>query len=222
MQPGHAVPLNRYRSRLLHAWQALMGSVSGQARRCPCTSRLQAASRMRLDGRAGRTSPKEKEGWLGALQQGAQAGRRSCPTQLQFQANRTARCERRPTSLTCSPPFFDVERAWRAIDLTGLSRSTAWRLQRAGAFPKSVALSPGRVGWWESELTAWKKMRSCGSPSTPVAERPCTLPSKHKSNGLAGTLHSPATAMLETPMAERVKSRRRRLQVHPGQLDFGF
>lgn len=105
---------------------------------------------------------------------------------------------------------------------TAADRLPAWRLQRAGAFPKSVALSPGRVGWWESELTAWKKMRSCGSLSTPVAERPCTLPSKHKSNGLAGTLHSPATAKPETPMAERVKSRRRRLQVHPGQLDFGF
>lgn len=110
----------------------------------------------------------------------------------------------------------------RVHDLTGLSRSTAWRLQRVGAFPKSVALSPGRVAWWESELTAWKKTRSSRSLDMPAAEHACTLPRKHNSNGLAGTLNPPASAMPEIPTAERVKRRRHRLQVHPAQIDFDF
>lgn len=41
--------------------------------------------------------------------------------------------------------------------MTGLSRSTTWRMQRTGAFPRSIALSPGRVGWRESELAAWPR-----------------------------------------------------------------
>ncbi|MDO9077091.1 MAG: AlpA family phage regulatory protein, partial [Brevundimonas sp.] len=44
----------------------------------------------------------------------------------------------------------------RVRDVTGLSRSTAWRLQQVGDFPEPVRISPNRVGWWESELTAWK------------------------------------------------------------------
>ena len=45
-------------------------------------------------------------------------------------------------------------------DITGLSRTTAWRRQKAGDFPLAVQISPGRVGWWESELTAWKASRA--------------------------------------------------------------
>lgn len=39
--------------------------------------------------------------------------------------------------------------------LTGLSRTTIWRLQRAGKFPKSRKLSARAVGWLESEITGW-------------------------------------------------------------------
>lgn len=45
-------------------------------------------------------------------------------------------------------------------DITGLSRTTAWRLQKAGDFPLPVVISPGRVGWRESELQAWKASRA--------------------------------------------------------------
>jgi predicted DNA-binding transcriptional regulator AlpA len=45
-------------------------------------------------------------------------------------------------------------------DLTGISRTTAWRLQKAGDFPLPVVISPGRVGWRESELQAWKSSRA--------------------------------------------------------------
>jgi predicted DNA-binding transcriptional regulator AlpA len=42
---------------------------------------------------------------------------------------------------------------WPAVrDITGLSRTTAWRIQKTGDFPLPVVVSPGRVCWWESEL----------------------------------------------------------------------
>ena len=33
-----------------------------------------------------------------------------------------------------------------------LSRTTLWRLERDGVFPRRLQLSPGRVGWLESEI----------------------------------------------------------------------
>lgn len=60
--------------------------------------------------------------------------------------------------------------AWPAVrDITGLSRTTAWRLQKTGDFPLPVVVSPGRVGWWESELAAWKISRA---PRRPAEMRP--------------------------------------------------
>lgn len=57
---------------------------------------------------------------------------------------------------------------WKKVkDLTGLSRTTAWRLQKAGDFPVPVAISPGRVGWRESELSAWQASRGPRSASPP-------------------------------------------------------
>lgn len=56
---------------------------------------------------------------------------------------------------------------WRRVkDMTGLSRSTAWRLAQTGAFPAPVRISTHRVAWRESELMAWKvaKLRDIGEP----------------------------------------------------------
>jgi prophage regulatory protein len=47
----------------------------------------------------------------------------------------------------------------RVQDVVGISRPTAWRMQQRGDFPRPVKISPGRVGWWESDLTAWKSSR---------------------------------------------------------------
>jgi prophage regulatory protein len=44
--------------------------------------------------------------------------------------------------------------------MTGLSRSTRWRLERAGMFPRKRRLSPGAVGWLESEVVAWLGSRT--------------------------------------------------------------
>jgi len=40
-------------------------------------------------------------------------------------------------------------------DRTGLSRSTIWRLERTGDFPKHRRISLNAVGWLEAEVDAW-------------------------------------------------------------------
>ena len=45
-------------------------------------------------------------------------------------------------------------------DLTSLSRTTRWRMERRGEFPKRVRLSPGRVGWRQAEIEAWIRSRT--------------------------------------------------------------
>lgn len=49
---------------------------------------------------------------------------------------------------------------WKKVEpRVGISRTTAWRLQRAGEFPKPYVMSPGRVAYRESEVEAWKASR---------------------------------------------------------------
>lgn len=39
--------------------------------------------------------------------------------------------------------------------MVGLSRSTIWRLERKGLFPKRRQISPHLVGWVNSEVQEW-------------------------------------------------------------------
>lgn len=39
--------------------------------------------------------------------------------------------------------------------VTGLSRSTRWRLEQEGKFPKRVQISPATIGWLASDLEEW-------------------------------------------------------------------
>ena len=39
--------------------------------------------------------------------------------------------------------------------VTGLSRTTRWRLQRAGEFPLKRQISPNATAWLASEIFAW-------------------------------------------------------------------
>lgn len=41
----------------------------------------------------------------------------------------------------------------------GLSLSTIWRMEKAGLFPRRRKLSPGAVGWLESEINEWLQSR---------------------------------------------------------------
>ncbi len=49
------------------------------------------------------------------------------------------------------------------IEKVGLSRSTIWRLESQGKFPKRRQIGPGAVGWLEEEIEQWMLNR-------PVAE----------------------------------------------------
>ena len=46
---------------------------------------------------------------------------------------------------------------------TGLSRTTLWRLERAGRFPRRVKLSTRAVGWRASDVEAWIAGRCDGA-----------------------------------------------------------
>ena len=43
--------------------------------------------------------------------------------------------------------------------ITGLSRTTRWRLQRDGKFPLRRQISANAVGWLASEINAWMPSR---------------------------------------------------------------
>lgn len=49
-------------------------------------------------------------------------------------------------------------------DRTGLSRSTIWRVERRGLFPRHRQISPNAVGWIEGELNDWIQTRSQRAP----------------------------------------------------------
>jgi prophage regulatory protein len=43
--------------------------------------------------------------------------------------------------------------------VTGLSRSTRWRLERDKKFPRRRQISPGASGWLATEIAAWLEDR---------------------------------------------------------------
>jgi prophage regulatory protein len=45
-------------------------------------------------------------------------------------------------------------------DRTGLSRSTVFRLERKGVFPKSRRIASNAVGWLEHEIDEWIQTRT--------------------------------------------------------------
>lgn len=54
------------------------------------------------------------------------------------------------------PPVSGRLLSWPAVrEKVGISRTTAWRLQNRGAFPRPVEISAGRVGWREEDIDAW-------------------------------------------------------------------
>lgn len=44
--------------------------------------------------------------------------------------------------------------------VTGLSRSTIWRMEANGSFPKRYQLSTNSVGWKSSEISLWLESRA--------------------------------------------------------------
>jgi prophage regulatory protein len=55
-------------------------------------------------------------------------------------------------------------------EMTGLSNVTRWRMEKRGDFPKRRQISPNRVAYLESEVTAWMKSRPTGGNESTGAE----------------------------------------------------
>jgi len=124
--------------------------------------------------------------------------------------------------------------AWKDVaKITGLSRTTAWRSQRIGEFPRPYPISAGRVGFLENELEAWKAWRRDrsvgatvikGRPAASVAPaRQPSEPVRAASTSPAAVTVSASTPAIEDPAPERrvfnsqppsAKPRRRRRSQH--------
>lgn len=124
--------------------------------------------------------------------------------------------------------------SWDQVEhIASISRSTAWRMERDGAFPHRVRVSPGRVGWWESELTNWKRSRT-GELPAPPSRKPTRSP---RLPGMARSMPRPKAAApraipQEQPAPDRLSPEpaaraqpKRALAKRTGsvdQIDFGF
>src|SRR5437868_5626162 len=58
-----------------------------------------------------------------------------------------------------APPMDRVIREAECHAITSLSRTSRWRMERAGQFPKRRQIGPRCVGWLASELAAWLASR---------------------------------------------------------------
>lgn len=124
-----------------------------------------------------------------------------------------------PTEPFSLGPNADRLLSWREVrSRTGLSRTTAWRLQNTGAFPRPVALSPGRVGWRETEIAAWTATLAPRTRPPPARPRPVQaidLPAAPAARTIPPEPREPIAATSQP-------GGRRRASVAPGQLSFDF
>lgn len=51
----------------------------------------------------------------------------------------------------------------KVIEMTSLSNSTIFRMQRKGQFPKRIQISKGRVAWREADVVDWIQSRTEGT-----------------------------------------------------------
>ncbi len=70
-----------------------------------------------------------------------------------------------------------IVRSAEAGEIIGTSRTTCWRLERAGEFPARVQISPGAIGYLYSEIQAWIQERATHRGCLPPrVSRPVSLP----------------------------------------------
>lgn len=77
-----------------------------------------------------------------------------CPPEPAFPSVAAAAAP--PSAQVNQPKFLRFPEVAKRV---GLSRSSVWRLQRAGHSPQHRRLSPNTVGWWEPEIEAWLQSR---------------------------------------------------------------
>ena len=67
-----------------------------------------------------------------------------------------------PQSAAAAPAPGSGPRILRFAEVSqriGLSRSSVWRMERKGEFPRHRRLSSNSVGWLETEIEAWLRNR---------------------------------------------------------------
>jgi predicted DNA-binding transcriptional regulator AlpA len=117
---------------------------------------------------------------------------------------------------------------WREVArTTGLSRTTAWRLQKRDDFPAPYAISPGRVGYREEEVEARCVSRGHSGPRArpsldvridAATAAPSSGPAARIARQAAGTaesvsgLHPSGTLPRSLPRVQPRSPRRRRSQ----------
>lgn len=121
------------------------------------------------------------------------------------------------------PELEDRILPWSQVKvISGLSRTTVWRLQKTGDFPASVQVSPNRVGWWQSEILEWRRSRL---PRRLPEPRPVP-PSSDRSPPLLRPIRKPEgppVAPLPAPETTKLPERkRRRSAVCEQQTTFDF
>lgn len=110
--------------------------------------------------------------------------------------------------------------SWRQVrDLTGLGRTTAWRLRRTGDFPDPVPISPGRVAWRQRDIAAWNESRGAVIPIRPAVSRPLASMKAPLAESRALDAHA---IISEAPPTKLRSARRARTAVAQGQLGFDF
>lgn len=113
---------------------------------------------------------------------------------------------------------------WKEVERsTGLSRTTAWRLQRSGDFPRPYVISPGRVGYLEAEVDAWRTSRGhrgvesvTSGPHHAVAapaEQPEAPPDNHPPPRPSPDRSGPALPLRPDPKPRLGKSRTAAAQI---------
>lgn len=129
------------------------------------------------------------------------------------------------------PPFDDLEDRilpWSQVKvICGLSRTTVWRMQKSGDFPPCVQVSQNRVGWWQSELLAWRRARTprrLPKPQQVLPDRPVPVTSPRPARVKAETplKPDPGRAVVGREASRQTGQRKRKTAVPENQTAFDF
>ncbi|MGY9058001.1 MAG: helix-turn-helix transcriptional regulator [Alphaproteobacteria bacterium] len=65
--------------------------------------------------------------------------------------------------------FYETPELLKALG--NISRTTLWRMERQGDFPRRRQITPNRVCWLASEVEAWAEARPTAAANPEMAER---------------------------------------------------
>ncbi|WP_370143091.1 helix-turn-helix transcriptional regulator [Bradyrhizobium yuanmingense] len=75
---------------------------------------------------------------------------------LHMAAAKQARANRRQAPRGSAPRHMINES--QVLAIIPVSRTTLYRMEKAGRFPKATYISPNRRVWYEDEITAWQSV----------------------------------------------------------------